>query len=202
MVVGDANSVPSASAGHGAVKSYAIDDPTRELRQSEILTGLVQNEYDLTSVAGDGVRQRSHEYAVVCSQDCDLLRDYEARTAGTPTTINGVLIYEAEPADQARERSGLSSKEWKRVRQNKDERYHYLPEVPAGLDRLAVGLPALILDFRRFFTMPPDVIYGQVEQRQTAQRRCRLETPFREHLQARLAFYLLRVALPDIEDPP
>jgi len=47
-----------------------------ELRQSEIISDLTQFTYD--SVSQDVV-ETSHSYAILLSQDCDLLRDNEDR---------------------------------------------------------------------------------------------------------------------------
>jgi hypothetical protein len=85
---------------------------------------------------------------------------------------------------------------WQPVIQNNNERFHFLADVPAALDHLGQGLPSLIMDFRRYFTLPGPEIYRQCGTTGGARRRCRLETPYREHLQHRAAFYLQRVALP------
>src|SRR5262249_16344710 len=128
------------------------------------------------------------------SQDCDLLWDYEAVAKAEPTELNGVLIYELEPAEKAREK--IRGKDiWKRMRQNKDERYHFLEAVPPALDLCGEGLPDMMLDFKRCFSLPAKEIYRQMSQADGAKRRCRLEMPYREHLQSRAAFYLQRVTL-------
>jgi hypothetical protein len=161
------------------------------LRQAEIISGLVQ--YEVNSATGEAPNV-THEFCIILSQDCDLLRDYESRRAGNAAVLNGVLIYEAEIIEQFRPKfnSGL----WKPVRNNVDERYHLLEEVPVEKDLAGGGIPSLGIDFRRFFTMPSEEIERQCAAGGGAVRRCRMEAPYREHLQARAAFYLQRVMLP------
>lgn len=131
-----------------------------------------------------------HYFAIILSQGCDLLWDYEAAAKGESAELNGVLVYELEPAEKARAK--IKGKDiWKRIRQNKDERYHFLEAAPAALDLCREGLPDLMLDFKRCFSLPAKEIYRQTAQPNAAKRRCRLEMPYREHLQG----YLQRVTL-------
>src|SRR5690606_7200704 len=131
-------------------------------------------------------------------QDCDLLRDFEAAQAGTNRPLNGVLVFEANTVDITR--SLLPGSDiLRRIKSHNAERYHLISAVAPENDLLSHGLPDLIIDFRRFYTMPAEEIYRQCASTEegAAKRRCRLDTPFREHLQSRAAFYLQRVALPD-----
>ena len=73
---------------------YTTADLDGELRQSEIITGLVQYTYD--PVTNESI-ETPHDYAIVLSQDCDLLRDFEAQNDGRPLVLNGVLLFELEP---------------------------------------------------------------------------------------------------------
>lgn len=175
--------------------AYTTADLDGELRQSEIITNLVQ--YTFHAPTGEAI-ETPHAYAIVLSQDCDLLRDHEAKTAGTSRDLNGVLLYELEPEDDIRPK--LAGRDiHRRILRHGEERYHRLEAVPPELDLLQQGLRALIIDFRRCYTLPADEIYRQCAMgaEDGASRRCRLEMPYREHLQSRAAFYLQRVALPD-----
>src|SRR5260370_13788987 len=127
-------------------------------------------------------------------QDCDLLWDYEGRRQGVPQ-LNEVRVYEAETIEQFRPKL-RGSDVWRRVRENREERYHFLEAIPKEQDILNQGIPDLAIDFKRFFTMPAVEIERQIGHENGAKRRCRLEMPYREHLQARAAFYFLRVMLP------
>src|SRR5690606_6152742 len=76
---------------------YETVDLSRELRQGEIISRLVQ------FIQGpDAAHPMPHQYAVVVSQDCDLLQDFEQRARGERGTLNGVLLLEAQPASLAR----------------------------------------------------------------------------------------------------
>jgi hypothetical protein len=172
---------------------YTKEELGRELRQSEIITDLTQYVYD--PVAGGAVTV-VQPYVVVLTQDCDLLQDYERRQSGESGTLNGILFYEAQPTPDARLGMPRGGDIWKRVYNNKDERYHYLEKVPANCDCLGQGLPDLVIDFKRCFTLDIPEIYRQLSAGERARRRTRLETPYREHLQARVAFYLQRVGIP------
>jgi hypothetical protein len=185
--------VPQVTRGQSSI--YTILELTRELRQSEILTNLVEYSFELDEGSTIAVATTTHDFAIILTQDCDLLWDYEAAKKGEPPELNGVLMYELEPADQARAK--IKGKDiWKRMRQNRDERYHFLEAVPAALDACSQGLPDMILDFKRCFTLPAPEIYRQLGLKDGVKRRCRLETPYREHLQSRAAYYLQRVMLP------
>lgn len=172
---------------------YATAGLDRELRQGEIITGLSQYAPDFTSGELEIVTTE-HPYSVVLSQDCDLLWDFEAREKGDPPLLNGVLLYELWAGSEKSARLP-GSDVWKRIKQNKDDRYHFLEAVPAALDLPGLGLPELVVDFKRYFTLAPGEIYRQVSAGETL-RRCRLQMPYREHLQCRAGFYFQRVMLP------
>jgi hypothetical protein len=179
------------------VAAYTTAGLDEELRQAEIITRLFQFTYD--PVAEEAI-ESLHSYAVILSQDCDLLWDFQAKVAGAHRDLNGVLIYEAEPVQEVRAK--LSGGDiLRRIRRHSEERYHLLPPVPADLDILGEGIAELIIDFRRFYTLPADEIYRQcsIQAPEGAKRRCRLDLPYREHLQLRAAFYFQRVALPNPE---
>ena len=177
---------------------YVLSNADGELRQSEILSNLVQFTYDPPT--GD-VFETRHPYAILLSQECDLLRDYEARNTPEKNILNGIIFFELEPVPVARPKLA-GGDIFKRIKRHSEERYHMLPEALPELDLLGDGLPELIIDFRRCFTMRPEEVYRQcaLHAPDGARRRCRLDIPYREHLQSRAAFYFQRVALPDNAD--
>ena len=178
---------------------YSKEELTRELRQGEIISSLAQASYDSSA---EQVSIVIHPFAVVATQDCDLLWDYEGTREGKPSDLNGVLLYEAEPADQAKTKLPRGNDIWKRIIQNRDERYHLLESVRADDDCVGEGIPGLIIDFKRFFTLAASEIYRQITIAESARRRCRLEMPYREHFQTRAAFYFQRVMLPEPHKTP
>jgi hypothetical protein len=76
-----------------------------ELKQGEILSNVIQYVYDPQSeeVAGE-----LHDYAIIASQECDLLRAHEAITSGQPSPLNEVLLFPASPADIGRKAANLN----------------------------------------------------------------------------------------------
>jgi hypothetical protein len=175
---------------------YIIGHDDGEFRQGEILSSVTQHVY----VHGDtpAVRPVLHAYSIIVSQDCDLLREYEDTPKGKPSAINCILLFEARPAAELKQFfPSAGDRDRKRIFQNNDERYHYLSEVPGERDTSGIGLPDLIVDFRRFYAVPPDELLRQCTTSGTAKRRCRLADLYREHLQVRMAFYMQRVELPE-----
>lgn len=177
------------------VPIYVASNQDGALRQSEIITNLKQfTYYPHLREAIETLRP----YAILLSQDCDLLRDHEARNASSPDLLNGILFFELEPVDVVRPKLA-GGDIFKRIKRHSEERYHMLLAVAPELDLLQKGLPELIIDFRRCFTMKSDDVYRQcaLDMTDGARRRCRLDMPYREHLQSRAAYYFQRVALPD-----
>jgi hypothetical protein len=109
------------------VAAYTPTDLERELRQSELITDLFQFSYDPGT--GEAV-QVLHQYAIILSQ-----RDFEAKLAGQQRDLNGVLVYEVEAVPDVRVRLP-GGDILRRIRRHGEERYHYLQEIPAALDRL------------------------------------------------------------------
>lgn len=58
------------------------------------------------------------------------------------------------------------------------------------------GAPELVIDFKRYFTLPTGELYRWIALGET-RRRCRLRSPYMEHLSSRFAYFLSRVALPE-----
>jgi len=145
---------------------------------------------------------------MVLSQDCDLEQDFrgreelsqrendetEANLQASNNLLATILLCEVVRADQLRGTPNMDHKTWKRVRFNKDERYQYLSAVPALADRLGEGLSQLTLDFKRYFSLPTDQAYWELQQQ--ARRRCFLVTPYAEHLSTRFFSFQCRIALP------
>jgi hypothetical protein len=159
---------------------------------------LIQYVYDSKSKS---VQAITHDYSVVGSQECDLARDFEAHQEGKASPLDGILLYVATSAVDARAVIG-GRDIWKPLIQNKNERYHALEGVPIQIDLAQEGLPPLIVDFRRLYTITSNELHWQIEGAKSARRRTRLAVPYREHLQGRAAAYLARIALDRDHDVP
>lgn len=175
------------------MNAFTTDGLEAELRQGEILTGLVQYEFD--PVKAEGI-PKSQPYAMVVQQDCDLLQDFKKREKGKPPILNSIILIELHESESIKTRITPDSAIWEQLKKNKQERWHFLSSSSVVGNQ---KLPDLIADFRRVFSMSPTEVYRQI-QTGNAKRSCVLATPYREHLQSRFAFYLQRVALPDPAD--
>jgi hypothetical protein len=177
------------------------------LRQTEILCNVRQHKVTLESLNNpDGVEVEpiDHELAIVVSQDCDLERDFirreELRVNGTvPDRTDAHLLPTVLFCEAYRERTLQDmvrgqNDSWQKFHQNKLERYQFLRAVEADGDRLGIGLDAMGIDFKRYFTVPTAELYAQLEGRCT--RRCRLAPQYLEHFSLRFSNYLSRVGLP------
>lgn len=176
------------------------------LRQTEILTNVVQKRQSIRSLGGKTpvLEEIRHPYAIVITQDCDLEQDFKARNAesakesttdksATDKLLPNILLLEAiSTIELLGKVSGKDIR--KRVRQNQDERYHVLQKIEPGEDAEGAGLPSLGVDFKRVFTVPTDELYAQLKS--NAKRHSWLATPYLEHLAKRFANFQCRIALP------
>jgi hypothetical protein len=181
-----------------APRTYAPSG-SAELCQGEILSGLVQTQLEIESVGvteGIRVSRKHHPFAIILSQDCDLDLDFKARAGEVKEDklLPNVLFCEVVTAAELKGSGGMNTSIWGRVQRNKDERYQFLQKVESAYDSAAQGLPEMGIDFKRYFTIPTGEVYAQLEK--TCRRRCRLLSPFLEHLCTRSGHYLCRIALP------
>jgi hypothetical protein len=107
-----------------------------------------------------------------------------------------------EEALVTKDRIKFGRQEWKHVQNNEMERFHYLKSITPNEDVSGQGLPDLVVDFKRYFTLPPEEIYRQcrAEGAPKPYRRCRLADLWREDLQRRAMSYMQRVGIPDPSD--
>jgi hypothetical protein len=191
------------------------------LRQCEILSHVLEIRIDIGAGVQRGtpsLNARVHPYVLVLSQDCDLDWDYRARsplpgavTVAEERKIPAILLCEVIAAANLRARPDINSSLWNTVKQNKNERYQFLEQVPAGQDAVRLGLPELALDFKRYFTIPAEQLYYQLRYQRLhrsfdveveeprivkAYRRCCVTSPYAEHLASRFAYFQSRIALP------
>jgi hypothetical protein len=182
----------------GSQRVYACSG-SAELRQGEILSILTQTELEIGSVGADqGVRitKKVHPLAIILSQDCDLDLDFKARNGqvNDDKLLPNILFCEVITAAELKQSGGMNSPIWGRVEKNKDERYQFLQKVEPADDAVGQGVDEMGIDFKRYFTIPTAEVYEQLKI--TTRRRCRLNSPYLEHLSQRFAQYLCRIALP------
>jgi hypothetical protein len=186
----------------GAVAQiYASIDDGDRLFMGEILSNVVERQVVSGEASGDfEFREDPHPFAVIVSQDCDLEQDAHARgdaeldprRKANALAPHVLLVVGSDV--KAVIATFPSSRAAERVKLNKDERFQFLCNVPATADRAGSGVPALVLDFKRFFSFPTDELLRRIA-RGEIQRRARLTTPYAEHLSVRFGFSLQRVGL-------
>lgn len=197
MLDGEFNSDASNQSIHPSGREwpfYTTNGLQKELCQGEIVSHLAQYTYNPVT---NRATEAYHEYAIILSQDCDLAQDYAS--SDDKKELNGILVYELRFASVFFEENKLNSKDKQRIRLNREDRFHFLEVCPKEVDLLSVGIDELVIDFKKYFTIQPYEIYRQCESAHGIRRRARIETPFKEHLQSRLSFYLQRVSLPERE---
>jgi hypothetical protein len=167
---------------------------------------------------------RTYPYVVVISQDCDLEWDHDARqriaNAGQQPAsghaaqdwavadknarnklLDGVLLCVADEEDVVHDASVFNTKEWRGAMGNQTIRYHKLRECSPDADLEGSGFPPLVMDFKRFLTLPSDELLARTELAAgapgRATRRSVLVSPFLEDVVSRFYNYQSRVALPD-----
>ena len=173
---------------------WAKSDPTKALCQCEILTGLPEyRPFDEDGVIKS--RLLLHPYAVIMTQACDLEWDYEARESNNQTKyLPNILFCQVTTANKLRESAGMNADLWRNIKRNKNERYQVLSPVPDEADSEGKGLPALGVDFKKYFTLPTQNVYDQIGS--MTSRRSHLQPPYSQHLSHRFAYFVSRVALP------
>jgi hypothetical protein len=179
---------------------YEASPLSGPILQGELLSGVVQTFIAEASVAVQtpgsvaAVEFMQHPFAIVVSQDCDLDWDHRQRAAGdgkTDKLLPNVMLCEVHDAASNTSNSSL----WGPIRTNKNERFQFL-QAPSWLEDLArEKFPELLVDFKRYFSVPTAELYARIHAGQT-KRRCVLRQPFREHFSNRFFGFQMRIALP------
>ncbi len=186
-------------------KIYAPSQNTDRLWQGEIVTNLIQVRINLEDVLVTEpsqqahLRNQVHPWAIIVTQDCDLEWDFQARKgdAKIHKLIPNILLCEMREAGGVRQDNVMvpGSKDWNQIQQNKNERFQFLQKATKDDDAQQEGLSELVVDFKRYFTVPTDELYARLEAGQI-KRRCRLQSPYLEHFCTRFHYFQYRVALP------
>ncbi len=182
------------------------------LRQGEVLSHVRAYAIATDSLDADGelvVNPSHHQHVIVLSQDCDLDWDFRAtqslREGGTSDEesanlssrkLEGVLLCDVFEATEIHGAANVNKRVWDRIKINKDDRYHFIEGVEPRYDRQGEGLPEMVLDFKKYFTLAPELLYWQIE-RGDCYRRVRLDSPYLEHLSHRFSCFMSRVGLPE-----
>jgi hypothetical protein len=192
--------VPSAASN-----SFLQVDGDKEIRQGEILKNIRYHFFEQNQTDPNLTDVSSYQlsYAVVATPDCDLLQDFKARKTNQSGSLFSVLLFGAGDSDNAKQRTGFGSKIWKGVLQNQMDQFHFLDRKGMASKSMEDTAQGLAVDFKRYFTLSPQELYGQFRNSETSsrcERLCRLDDLWREDFQRRAMSYMQRVALPDPDD--
>jgi len=152
------------------------------------------------------VVERTLQYCVIVSQECDLEHDYNTRaktdSAAKDKYLQSLLICPAYSAETFRQGDHLQKlgmkmehinrESWARLKQNNLARYHYL-EAHQNFQ-----VPELVVDFKHYVTVPRDILYRE---QFNACYVATIEIMYRDQLSARFAHYLSRIGLPEPPSP-
>jgi hypothetical protein len=188
---------------------FAPSPTSGAFRQGEILSDVVQVHVSLDSVNPGAkevsLQEKIHPQAIILTQDCDLDWDFKAREQGEEGNklqlklVPNILLCEMIPADtlrgQMRDAGAGGSDLWRRVLGNREERYHWFPQSRPEAGNSSEGLPDVVVDFKRVFSVPTDELYLRLGF--GVRRRLVLQGPYLQHFSARFGYYCLRVALPE-----
>lgn len=184
---------------------YRPSEQDVALVQGEIISGLIQLHPNLEAIQSDDIKfgKKSHPFAIVVSQSCDLDWDYNLRKGdglldekSQHKLLPNILFCEMTTAEVLRGRADINSSLWSNIKINKNERYHFFQKVLPEQDVFGEGIAELGVDFKRYFTLPADEVYERIAIGE-AKRRCCLVSPYAEHFSTRFAYFLQRVALPE-----
>jgi len=156
----------------------------------------------------DQVVEIQFPYVIVVSQDCDLnwavkpsIPEQEQKPIEHHQFLPNVLLLPAFPSEHVRGgqhlvevfnvmQKKISSDSWKELKQNRNERYHFLDAAAS------IQVPELVLDFKLYYTVPFSLV-------QEKHKECYLATVnelFRERLSQRFLAFFGRFALPVIRE--
>ncbi len=182
--------------------SFHYEPPNSpHVRQGEIIKDLFELPLDVSSQSSIDLNQPvklgriDHPYSIVISQDCDLEWDYKARFEGASVhkLLTHVLCCSLFSRYEITDETKQKSRRFDLLKQNQDERYHYLAEAP--VNGTEDTLPELIADFKTTFSLPTEFVYWSISTGQ-AIRKGALTSPYLEDFMHRLYSFLGRVATP------
>jgi hypothetical protein len=177
---------------------YCVTDISAEIRQAEIISDL--RYYSVVENAADAskldINATKLPYAITITPDCDLLQDFKGGKSGS---LFGVLLFPMEEGAAARKLRGKNTAEWRSISGNHWSQFYFLSAIGPEYDNLGTGLPDLLVDFKRYFTVPASEITRQCKLSGTvkASRRCRLNDMWREDFRHRALAYMGRIGVPD-----
>ena len=180
------------------------------IRQAELLKSVSEFQV-VANPDGDPAevftRRIEHPLVIVLSQDCDLEQDFDFRFPAAedppshsdievhPRTLSHIILCDVFEEGELKQRvpESFGSRDYKRIDQNQNERYHRFDG--AGVAGTAEEIEPLFLDFKRHFSIPCSSAYEQLDSGPMG-RTARLPAYYLHDLNHRFYSYLARVAIP------
>ena len=177
------------------INSFYVSHDKERICQGDIL----QN-FKIIYLEGEKLKEAYLPYVVVLSQDCDLCQCKDNKLDDKQSChqyLPNIMILPAFLTEEVREgfylnvkHTRMNSEQYKKIQQNKDERYFLLKE-----DR-EKSLNELIIDFKIYYTIP----YNDVKKQYNDKYLTTINELFRENLSIRFSHYLSRIGLPELNE--
>lgn len=148
------------------------------------------------------VYELTYPYVVVITQECDLNSYYkdDRENGFCNQFLPNIMLLPAFPAEKLRngehicslyeiKQDKINSDRWKELKQNKNERYHFM----GGKQDLQI--PDMVLDFKLYLTISEKQLNRIYKEKYL----CTVNELFRERLSQRFCSYLSRIGLPIIK---
>lgn len=183
------------------INQFHRDNSKERAEQGDILKDLSLVSYDGLDDQGDSIFiKTSLQYAIIISQDCDLLNDFNFRQkegSDSDKFLSNILIlpaYLVNDFKQGTHRGDFKGKVWngdlwKSIKANKNQRFHYIQG-----DTKLFQIPEVILDFKQVYAIQRGFLYQNLQN-------CYLSTIcelYRENISIRYTQFLSRIGLPDL----
>ncbi len=174
-------------------------DPKLRFNQCDVLKDLIIYHHSDT-VDGELILSTLLlSYSIVVNQECDLLHDFNARNDNNSNSdkyLPNIIVlpcYLSEDFRDGSHRGDMSCTKWnselfKKIRQNNDARFHFLP------GHALFQIPDLIIDFKHIYTVNRDVLYKQISELYIGS----IAEVYRDHISQRYTNYLSRIGLPEV----
>lgn len=184
-------------------KATVVKRPNEKVEVGRIMQGDIFYNIDIIEdviVKPDGaiqLKKITFPLVICLTQDCDLHTDFihrEENKSGSLLHLIVAPLFEIQSFREGKNWGDLmnvgdkiNSDKIRYIKGNNDPRYHYVafPEK---------DMPELIIDFKYFFTINRDALYGRLDHKV-----CSVDDLFRELINQRFCDYLSRIGLPEIE---
>jgi hypothetical protein len=163
---------------------YSLPSPTELLRQGDVISNFV---FPVPLAGDQQLVTDIFPFAVVVTPDCDI-ETHEKLTGEGKQGMYSYLLLPMMPREQ------VPASKWSSAKRNAQPSTQVLEACDKAFDSEAIGISGLFTEFRWLLAVSPEHLYENLRSG-TSIRRTQICSPYREHMQQRLAAHLGRVAL-------